>query len=417
MSSTNAADNLQGLTLDTGWVVGPPVPRAPGATGGFFSVCYTATKNGRTCFLKAYNFAPFMNLATQHGTKRPIVDVLGDMLDAYRYERDLSALCQRSRVNKVAFVRDAGEHTVPGHTITVVPYLLFDIADGGDIRSRLSFASALESAWKLRSLHNVAVGLKQLHGIDVSHQDLKPSNVLLFKGESKIGDLGRSTCLQLPLPSSLKNEPFTGDYSYAPPEILYGAHGIDVSHQDLKPSNVLLFKGESKIGDLGRSTCLQLPLPSSLKNEPFTGDYSYAPPEILYGAHDSDWRKRSFACDLYLFGSLIVFYFSGLTMTGLLSANLDNSLSWEHYIGRYADVQPYILDAFSRALDAFAACITGDILREDLRLLVAGLCHPVPAHRAYGPRRLAGTPVDMDRVVTKLDVLAKRAAYTISREN
>ena len=354
MSSTNAAENLQGLTLDTGWDVGPPVPQAPGATGGFFSVCYTATKNGRSCFLKAYNFAPFMSLATQHGTQRPIVDVVGEMLDAYRYERDLSALCQRSRVNKVAFVKDAGEQLVPGHTITVVPYLLFDIADGGDIRSQLSFVSALESAWKLRSLHSVAVGLKQLHGIDVSHQDLKPSNVLLFDGESKIGDLGRSTCLQLPLPSSLQNEPFTGDYTYAPPE-------------------------------------------------------------ILYGAHDTDWRKRSFACDLYLFGSLIVFYFSGLTMTGLLRAHLEDSLSWEHYIGPYADVQPYILHAFSRALDALAACVTVDALREDLRLLVAGLCHPVPARRAYGPLRLAGTPVDMDRVVTKLDVLAKRAAYTLSR--
>ena len=102
-------------------------------------------------------------------------------------------------------------------------------------------------------------------------------------------------------------------------------------------------------------------------------------------------------------------------MTGLLRAHLEDSLSWEHYIGPYADVQPYILHAFSRALDALAACVTVDALREDLRLLVAGLCHPVPARRAYGPLRLAGTRVDMDRVVTKLDVLAKRAAYTLSR--
>jgi serine/threonine protein kinase len=351
MSDGNAADNLEGLTLDSGWVVGPRVQKAQGATGGFFSVCYHATKDGEKCFLKAFNFAQFLSLARQHGNDRQIVDVIGDMIGAYQYERDLSALCKNSRVTKVAFVRDAGEQIVSGYPITLVPYLIFDIADGGDARSQLSFASKLESAWKLRSLHSVAVGLKQLHGIDVSHQDLKPSNVLLFKDESKIGDLGRSTCLTLASP---------------------------------------------------------------LKDASFAGDVTYAPPEILYGVREPDWRKRSFACDTYLFGSLIVFYFSGLTMTALIRKNLPDAVSWERHRGSYDDVQPYVLNAFSWALDEFEKCVQGDFLSGELRTLVTHLCHPIPAKRAYGPSSLAGTSNDMERVVSRLNYLADKVKYTLA---
>jgi len=143
MAFTNAAENLEGLVLDTGWEVKKRIPKPSGATGGFFSVCYTVTKNGEECFLKAFNFAQFLNLATAHGKTRPIVDVIGEMIDAYKYERDLSALCRNQHVTKVAFVRDAGEQIVTGYAITVVPYLIFDIADGGDLRSHLTFASNL----------------------------------------------------------------------------------------------------------------------------------------------------------------------------------------------------------------------------------------------------------------------------------
>ena len=272
------------------------------------------------------------------------------MIVAYHYERDLSTMCKDRRVTKVAFVRDAGEQIVTGFPITVVPYLIFDIADGGDVRSQLSFASTLESGWKLRSLHSVAVGLKQLHGIDVSHQDLKPSNVLLFGGESKIGDLGRSTCRTLDSP---------------------------------------------------------------LKREAFSGDYSYAPPEILYGVHEPDWRKRSFACDTYLFGSLMVYYFSGLTMTALLRKNLDDDVSWEHYHGSYEEVEPYVLHSFSEALDEFEGSVQSGILRGDLRRMVTHLCHPVPSRRTYGPASVAGSARGMERVISRLDYLANRVKFAL----
>lgn len=351
MPHTNAAENLQGLVLDSGWLVTERVTKPQGATGGFFSVCYKVTKEGEECFLKAFNFASFMNLSRQPG--KQIVDVMAEMIDAYRYERDLSALCKNKHVTKVAFVKDAGEQIVPGYSITVVPYLIFDVANGGDLRSHLSFASQLEASWKLRSLHSVAVGLKQLHAIDVSHQDLKPSNVLLFDGESKIGDLGRSTCLALPSP--LINISFAGDLAYAPPECLYH--------------------------DVG----------------------------------EPDWRKRSFASDTYLFGSLIIFYFSGLTMTALLRKHLPDAVSWEQHRGSYQDVLPYVQHAFAAALDDFEQAVQGDFLAKELRILVTHLCQPEPSKRAYGPPNVVGTANDMERVISKLNYLSDKTQMLFGR--
>jgi eukaryotic-like serine/threonine-protein kinase len=351
MDNTNAAENLAGIRLDSGWLVTERIEKPPGATGGFFSVCYRAEKDEEQCFLKAFDFAKFFNLANAQGQTASIVDVISEMINAYKYERDLSALCRTGRVTKVAFVRDSGEQMVSGYSIPIVPYLIFDTADGGDARSQLSFARKLESAWKLRSLHSVAVGLKQLHSIDVSHQDLKPSNVLIYNDESKIGDLGRSTCLALASP---------------------------------------------------------------LRDCAFSGDISYAPPEILYGVHDPDWRKRSFATDCYLFGSLVVFYFSGMTMTALIRKNLPDDASWEWTHDSYDEVLAYVLDAFALALDEFSSCIEDAYLSAELRSMVSRLCHPIPSKRSFASGFDSGATSDLERVVSRLDYLHGKVKHTLS---
>ena len=97
------------------------------------------------------------------------------------------------------------------------------------------------------------------------------------------------------------------------------------------------------------------------------------------------------------YGSLIVFYFSGLTMTALLRKNLKDAVSWERHRGSYDDVLPYVLNAFSWALDEFDTLVHGDFLRRELRSLITHLCHPIPTKRAYGPPGVAGTSNDMWR--------------------
>ena len=50
----------------------------------------------------------------------------------------------------------------------------------------------MDYAWKSKSLHDIAVGIEQLHSMQVIHQNLKPSNIFQFEKESKISDIGKS---------------------------------------------------------------------------------------------------------------------------------------------------------------------------------------------------------------------------------
>lgn len=302
-------------------------------------------KDEEVCFLKAFDFAKFFQIA-EPGKR--IVDVMADMLGAFKYEKQLSDFCKGHHVTKVLFVKEAGEETVEGFTIPIVPYLIFDLADG-DVRKNLLFSEKLDLVWRLRSLHDIAVGLKQLHLIEISHQDLKPSNILLFNGESKIGDLGRSVCRTIS-----------------------------------SPYDTL----------------------------PFAGDYNYAPPEIMYGYYLPNWYHRVFATDCYLLGSMVVFYFIGISMSALLSKFIPREVRYDVWRGSYDEIKPYILNAFSEALDEFAGAIVGDQISSELRWAVERLCYPVPEERGH-PKDLAaiGNPYSLERFVSKFDFLHKKVKY------
>ena len=343
----NAAHNLLNRTLETGWFVKEKLKKEDNQTGSFFSVCYRVEKEGEICFLKAYDFAKFLSISTP-GSK--IVDVMNDMLTAYRYERDLSEHCKNKHVTKVSFVKEAGEEVVVGYAISIVPYLIFDMADG-DIRKKLDFSANLDYAWRLKSLHDIAVGLKQLHTIEVSHQDLKPSNILVFKTDSKIGDLGRSICRDI-----------DGPYN----------------------------------------------------KQIYTGDNTYAPPEIMYGYYEKDWLKRVFATDSYLLGSLVVFYFLGISMTALLRKHIPDNFSWEIWTGTFEELKVYLEDGFAKALQEFENNINQLPFKTELKTLVEYLCHPFPEKRGH-PKNIfnMGNNYDLERFVTMLDLLKRKAELII----
>lgn len=343
----NVARNLVGLKLKTGWLVKSKIEKLDNQTGSFFSVCYTVEKENMTCFMKVFDFSKFFNPDRHTG----VVDALNEMTTAYKYERDLSGYCKDKHVTKVAFVIDAGEEFIEGYTFGTVPYLIFDLAEG-DIRKKISLSKNLDDAWLVKSLHDVAVGLNQLHKISVSHQDLKPSNILVFSNESKIGDIGRSICFN-----------FDGPYK----------------------------------------KCI------------FSGDYTYAPPEIMYNYHDPDMNKRNYATDCYLLGSLIVFYFSGIPMNALLRKNIPDNFSWEQWTGSYHELEPYLEDAFSKALNEFGLSIRNSALREDLVELVKYLCNPIPIKRGH-PKSIAsiGSNYGLERFVSMLARLQKKAEIMVT---
>ncbi len=346
----SAAHNLEGKVLGSGWEVFEKINKPANSTGSFFSVCYKARKNGQVCFLKAFDFAKFQQLADIENAGRSMVDVMGDMIKAYQYERDLSDHCRDRYVTKVSFVLEAGEENLREYTYSLVPYLVFDLADG-DVRRQLQFSEKLDFAWKLSSLHDVTVGLRQLHNIEVSHQDIKPSNILVFNKTSKIGDLGRSLCKSL-------DNPYEG---YV-----------------------------------------------------FTGDHNHAPPEIMYQYYSNDWNTRVFATDCYLLGSLIVFYFSGISMTALLMKNIPNNFRVEKWRGHYSDVITYIMDSFYNSLEEFTDSIPYSEFKNELRLIVEQLCFPIPDERGH-PKNIASkaSSYSLERYISVFDRLHKKAEYII----
>lgn len=345
IDQTNAAHHLLGRTLASGWKVIEKLSKPASATGSFFSVSYKAEKEGQVCFLKAFDFGRFVQLKVPG---QSVVDVLSEMLDAYRYERDLSALCKKGHVTKVAFVVDSGEEELQEHNAFIVPCLIFDLADG-DVRSRMDFSQDLDVAWRLKSLHDMAVGLKQLHRIGVSHQDVKPSNVLLFDKATKLGDLGRSVCDQMDGPHS---------------------------------------------------------------GQEFSGDLNYAPPEIMYRYSSADWHVRVKATDCYLLGSMIVYYFCGVSMSALLLKHVPDAFRWERWRGHTDEVMPYLLEAFDSALGEFRSHVSDDGLRPELSTLLEQLCDPRPERRGH-PKTIAAISdnYDLERFVARFDLLYSRFQY------
>ncbi len=346
----NAAESLQGHTLENGWEVVEKIEKSPSSTGSFFSVCYKVKKGSELCFLKALNFGAFFS---NNNGRKDVAEVIREMLNIHKYEKDLSRICQDNHASKISFVKESGEIHLNGYSIGIVPYLIFDLADG-DIRNNIEFTNIFDYTWKLKSLHEVAVGIQQLHSLKISHQDIKPSNILLFNENTKIGDLGRALCIDLKSP-----------------------------YDDLS----------------------------------FSGDCNYAPPEILYNYYENDWKKRTYAIDTYLLGSLIVFYFTGLSMNALLTKNLDFRFHRQNWTGTFNEIKDYLSHSFYYALDEFTQCIELDFLKIELRNLVEQLCNPNPTQRGHKKELNTNAQFSLERFVTKLDVLYNKTFVQLSRLN
>ena len=295
-SHANASNKLAGLTLDGGWKVLRPVDLSGKTTGGHFSQGYIVENtDGRQGFLKALDYSRALR------SKDP-ARALQAMTAAFNFERDILEECAQKNLSRIIRAIGAGKvHLDPQLPETLVEYLVFELAKG-DVRSVLDVGDSFDVAFALRTLHHVAVGLRQLHGLGIAHQDIKPSNVLLFEDEaSKVGDLGRA----------------------------------------------------SKKGQVAPHDSFQVP-----------GDWSYAPPELLYGQVEPDWSRRRFGCDAYLLGSMVVFFFADTSMTALVEAELPSFYHWRHWSGQYGAVLPHIRHALGAAIRTIESDIPKHLRQE-----------------------------------------------------
>jgi serine/threonine protein kinase len=345
------ASQLLGLKLNDGWTVIGRLEKLPSQTGGCFSEGYTVVNdNGTKAFLKALDYSGAMRFSDP-------APILHALTEAYIFERALLNRCRG--MDRVVTGLSDGSVVIhdPNDGDQVVQYLILEFASSGDVRKYLDLSKEFDTAWMLRSLHHLATGLRQLHSAGIAHQDLKPSNALVFDAKvSKVGDLGRAS-----------------------------SQGQAAPHENFN----------------------------------IAGDPKYAPPELLFGYLLPDWSHRRLGCDAYLLGGMVVFFFGRANMTAMILTELDATLRPGAWQGTYEEVLPYVREAFERAVGLFAADVerVAPRLREPLTTIVRELCDPDPSLRGDPKERRRGADqYSLERYVTRFDFLASKEEYLMLRK-
>lgn len=134
-------------------------------------------------FLKAIDFSAALTSADP-------ARMLQILTEAFNLERDILDISKT--LSRVVTVVDGGT-VVAGAPPETVQYLVLELAENS-LRRMAVTSRRLPMSLALKALHNVATGLRQLHGKQVAHQDMKPSNALQFSdGEFKVCDVGRAS--------------------------------------------------------------------------------------------------------------------------------------------------------------------------------------------------------------------------------
>ena len=340
-----AAYDLVGKTLGDKWKVTKQLTKS--GTGGNFSVCYLAEYNGKEYFLKALDFSSISAVGTN------FIDEMSARMNEFRYERDLSNYCKEQCVNKVVVIAGSGEENFSNYIIGNVAYLVFEKADC-DVRKFMDISNTTDIAWCFKSLKDIAIGLRDLHNIGVSHQDLKPSNILVFENESKISDLGRSMCEKLKGPYN--------DWIYS-------------------------------------------------------GDQTYAPLEVFYRyIWTNDWHLQNYITDCFLLGNLITFYLTGSTVTALMGNFLPHDLLPGIYKGSFKAIETNLIEAYQKVLDCIETSLPDFVDKIRVKRMIESVCYPIPERRGH-PKVVNSreSNYNLQRYITELDYLKRKTEIELYR--
>ena len=196
----NLAKNLEGLTIGKWYVQSKYKHKS--STGGSFSFGYEVinTADQSTGFLKALDFTSAFE------DESHTAELLQAMTNAYSFEVGLLNKCSEKRLKYIVRIVDSGQFNLPEDQLPAgysycypVSYLVLEKADTS-MRNIIDISNSIDTSWILRSLHNIAVAIQEMHNLQIAHQDIKPSNVLLFEAQkrSKLGDVGRSSSIEMP---------------------------------------------------------------------------------------------------------------------------------------------------------------------------------------------------------------------------
>jgi len=294
VDSPPLASNLVGKQLGKWFVKKKRIKDKEDNSGAFSSGYTVVDEEGNLAFLKAFNYLyAFNNLGKS-------ADTLNRMTGSFRYERDLLSFCSDYKMRRVVTAIDSGEYKEPTELIPV-PYLVFEHAKGN-----LSKIRALKNpklAWKLKSFHGALTGLSQLHYKKIAHQDIKPSNILIFGNEvSKISDLGCAT--------QLGNE-----------------------------------------------------------SEWQSGDLRYIPIELLYNHIGSDWEIRRFGADIFMMGGLLTFLLTDSNFLSLMMSKVPKTFQPFDFGGTFDQAKSYIMKAYYDTLDEIKKSLPSEFADELIQMI------------------------------------------------
>lgn len=302
------ATRLEGMELHDGWVVEELLACGRAGTsadssGGTFSISYRVRKGNSVAFLKALD----LDSVIKGDDDGDFLDLIKRAAQAFSDERELNELCAQNKMRQVVTILGHGSVKLerkPDDHVPRVAYLILELADKGDVRSHIANLSTDDYAKKFSYLKDVLLGIDQLHSQGISHQDLKPSNVMVF---SRLG---------------------------------------------------------AKVGDLGRATVKGFG-GGAFEQDSIAGDYSYAPPEQLYGNVPSEWIDRRQRADLYQFGSLVSFLLFGVTINTMIKDRLPPEIGPKHWFpeegghSSYTQALPFLEAAFLEGLHDFRPSLPG----------------------------------------------------------
>jgi len=337
------ARNLIGASLKNDWVIDRTHPSYSGSTGGSHSLCYVAKKTtGEEAFVKILD-------TSSDRTKEDSLSDLQLRIDVFQYERQIISKCKDLHMNGVIRGIDYGELNLDTESNPLY-YLILELAES-DLRKQTEINKRFDLAFQARTLQRTAVGLKQLHWVGIAHQDLKPSNILVFgNSKTKLGDLGNA--------------------------------------RD---------KGSPRPGD----------------DDIIAGDPTYAPPEQLYGYTPTNWTERRIAADLYHLGCLAVFLLTGVGATTIIKGHLRPEHQWTDWTGSYEDVLPFLREATDAVIEETSECIPSEH-RDKLISCIRYLLEPEPKLRNH-PRNRAGHGgvYGLERFISDFNLIAKKAEMSL----
>ncbi|PYB80263.1 hypothetical protein DMX11_04980 [Pseudomonas sp. LB-090624] len=351
------ATRLTGMELADGWFVEELLAcgrASSDSSGGTYSVSYRVRKGNSVAFLKALD----LDSVIKDEGDDDFIGSINRATQAFGDEKTLNELCAKSRMRQVVTILGHGDVKVdkkPEDHMPRVAYLILELADGGDVRNHVARISNDDYAKKFSYLKDVVLGIGQLHSEGISHQDLKPSNVMVF------------------------------------------------------------FLAGAKIGDLGRAA-VQGYGKSAFEQCIVAGDFSYAPPEQLYGHIPTEWIDRRQRADIYQLGSLVAFLLFGVTVNNIIKELLPPVVGPKHWFpeeggeSSYNQALPYLESAFFEGLQKYKTALP-TWAAEKVVSLITQCSHPDYSKR--GAKQILGKGdqlgLGLNRFVSALENLRTEA--------